>query len=215
MDNSLMSFINGILPSETPAEEKLRCYAEEHNVPILRRDAAALIRVLIHSAKPARILEIGTAIGYSAAIMAEILPCAHIDTVEIDPDLVVTARKNFKELGFDSRIRVIAGDAAEVLPSLKYPYDMIFMDAAKGQYIVLYDDAMRLLNAGGLLVCDNCIFYGKILDDPGSAPHKHRTIVTNLRAFLQKMMSDERLAPSLLNVGDGMAVAYKKGETSK
>ena len=130
--------------------------------------------------------------------------------MEIDADSVVLARQNIRKAGAENQIRVIAGDGNEVLAALTKPYDMIFMDAAKGQYIHLYDDAMRLLNKDGLLVCDNCIFYGKVLDKPEDAPHKHRTIVANLRAFLEKMMNDSALDASLLDVGDGMAIACKK-----
>ena len=210
MDDQTTIFINDILPADTGIEKVLRDYANEHRVPILRRDAAAFLRTLVSLKKPSRILEVGTAIGYSAILMSKSSPESHIDTVEIDADSVVLARQNIKKAGAESQIRVIAGDGNEVLAALTKPYDMIFMDAAKGQYIHLYDDAMRLLNKGGLLVCDNCIFYGKVLDKPEDAPHKHRTIVTNLRAFLERMMQDSALDASLLDVGDGMAIACKK-----
>ena len=210
MDNQTTLFINEMLPAETGIEKELRDYANKHRVPILRRDAAAFLRTLVSLKKPSRILEVGTAIGYSAILMSKSSPESHIDTVEIDADSVVLARQNIKKASAESQIRVIAGDGNEVLAALTKPYDMIFMDAAKGQYIHLYDDAMRLLNKDGLLVCDNCIFYGKVLDKPEDAPHKHRTIVTNLRAFLEKMMQDSALDASLLDVGDGMAIACKK-----
>lgn len=210
MDDQTTLFINEMLPAETGIEKELRDYANKHRVPILRRDAAAFLRTLVSLKKPSRILEVGTAIGYSAILMSKSSPESHIDTVEIDADSVVLARQNIKKASAESQIRVIAGDGNEVLAALTKPYDMIFMDAAKGQYIHLYDDAMRLLNKDGLLVCDNCIFYGKVLDKPEDAPHKHRTIVTNLRAFLEKMMQDSALDASLLDVGDGMAIACKK-----
>lgn len=210
MDDQTTFFINEMLPVETGFEKELRDYASEHRVPILRRDAAAFLRTLVSLKKPSRILEVGTAIGYSAILMSKSSPESHIDTVEIDTDSVVLARQNIKKAGAENQIRVIAGDGNEVLAALTKPYDMIFMDAAKGQYIHLYDDAMRLLNKDGLLVCDNCIFYGKVLDKPEDAPHKHRTIVANLRAFLEKMMNDSALDASLLDVGDGMAIACKK-----
>lgn len=210
MDDQTTFFINEMLPVEIGFEKELRDYASEHRVPILRRDAAAFLRTLVSLKKPSRILEVGTAIGYSAILMSKSSPESHIDTVEIDADSVVLARQNIKKAGAENQIRVIAGDGNEVLAALTKPYDMIFMDAAKGQYIHLYDDAMRLLNKDGLLVCDNCIFYGKVLDKPEDAPHKHRTIVANLRAFLEKMMNDSALDASLLDVGDGMAIACKK-----
>lgn len=213
MDDQTRQFIYDLLPAESYEEQQLREYAAVHHVPILRRDAAAFMRTLVSLSKPESILEVGTAIGYSAILMCKSSPGCHIDTVEIDPDSVVLSRKNIREAGFENNIRVIAGDGAEVLSALNKKYDIIFMDAAKGQYINLFDDSIRLLKEGGLLICDNCIFYGKVFDKPEEAPHKHRTIVTNLRAFLEKMMSDERLKASLLDVGDGMALATKiKGE---
>ena len=210
MDDNTKLFVESLLPAESEIEQELRDYAQKYRVPILRSDAAAFVRTLVSLKRPLRILEVGTAIGYSAILMSKIVPEAHIDTIEIDPDSVIEARKNIKNAGAEDKIRVIAGDGNEVLPALRQTYDMIFMDAAKGQYIHLYDDAMRLLNKGGLLLCDNCIFYGKVLCKPEEAPHKHRTIVANLRAFLEKVMSEESLEASLLDVGDGMLVACKK-----
>lgn len=209
MDDQTKVFISNLIPKESEFEQKLREYAEQNNVPILRADAAAFMRTLVSLKMPTRILEVGTAIGYSAILMSECSPESKIDTIEINPDSVVLARENIRKADKSDKIRVIAGDGAEVLSALKNPYDMIFMDAAKGQYINLYDDVMRLLNVGGLLVCDNCIFYGKVFDKPEEAPHKHRTIVNNLRAFLEKMMADDRLQACLLDVGDGMAIATK------
>jgi predicted O-methyltransferase YrrM len=210
MDDKIRTFIENLLPAENEIEQELRNYAKEYHVPILRRDAAAFLRTIVSIKKPMRILEVGTAIGYSALIMSHAAPFSHIDTVEIDMDSVVLARQNIKKAGKENQIRVIAGDGNEVLAALTKPYDMIFMDAAKGQYIYLYDDVLRLLKEGGLLLCDNCIFYGKVLDKPEETNHKHRTIVTNMRAFLERMMADRRLEASLLDVGDGMAVACKK-----
>lgn len=209
MDEQTKQFIEELLPAESNIAQNLREYANENRVPILRPDAAAFLRTLVSLKKPSRILEVGTAIGYSAIIMNESFPECKIDTIEIDADSVLLARENIRRANKNDRIRVIAGDGAEVLSALKLPYDMIFMDAAKGQYINLYDDAMRLLNVGGLIVCDNCIFYGKVFDKPEEAPHKHRTIVTNLRSFLQRFMSDDRLQATILDVGDGMAIATK------
>lgn len=209
----ISDFIERILPPERPDEQELREFAARNHVPIIRRDTAALLRTLAALRRPRRILEIGTAIGYSAAVLGHILPDSYIDTVEIDLDSVVLARENIRKMGFGDQIRVIAGDGAEVMASFCVPYDMIFLDAAKGQYLNLYEDAVRLLYVGGLLVCDNCIFYGKVPGQPEQTPHKHRTIVANLRKFLEKMMGDPRLSASLLHVGDGVALACKiKGD---
>ena len=202
-------FLTTLLPTESTHLEALRRYAEEYRVPILRVDAAALMRTLTTLHQPKRILEIGTAIGYSALLMHECSPNARIDTVEIDPDTALQARKNIDEAGCKDRIRVIIGDGNEVLPALPGPYEMIFLDSSKGQYIHLYEDLKRLLVPGGLLVCDNCIFYDKIFTRPEEAPHKHRTIVHNLREFLTKATHDTDYTASLLQVGDGMLIVTK------
>ena len=188
----------------------LRRQALAENVPIVREDTAALLRVLTGVQAPRRILEAGTAIGYSSILMAKAAPEAHIDTVEIDPEMVLKARGNVAAAGLEDRINVILGDAAEVLACLSCPYDMIFVDSAKSQYIQMYDDIKRLLAPGGLLVCDNVIFYGKIFDSPADAPHKHRTIVSNMRAFLERLSRDGDFTVAILETGDGVATAKRK-----
>ena len=205
-------YIEQILPEETGFAAEMRLTAEQERIPILRRDSAALLRVLTRMHRPARILEVGTAIGYSAFLMVSVLRTPpHIDTVEIAPDMVCRARRNFTQGGVSGCIRVINGDAAEVLPALQHPYDMIFLDGAKGQYLRLYEEIRRLLNPEGLLVCDNCIFYGKINTAPEAAPHKHRTIIANMREFLQRLTSDPEFQTVVLEAGDGMAVAVRTG----
>lgn len=202
-------YLKNLLKEDSEFLQKLRAYGEAEFVPIVRLDMAALLRFLVKSHKPARILEAGTAIGYSSILMAQAdeSNSSHIDTIEIDPDTAMTARRNIAEAGLSSRIRVIVGDALEVFESLNGTYDMIFVDSAKSQYILMYDCIKKLLRQGGLLVCDNVIYYGKIFDSPEEAPHKHRTIIANLRAFLEKVMSDKDYAATLLETGDGVLLA--------
>lgn len=203
---SILNFENDFLK-----ELRQRASRERDNVPILRTDAAALLKMLTVMRKPRRILEAGTAIGYSAILMAEAAQnTVMIDTVEIEEDTAAAARRNIETAGLSNVIRVITGDAGEVFSCLGGPYDMIFLDSAKSHYLDLYDDMKRLLAPGGLLVCDNVIFYGKISDDPENAPHKHRTIITRLRAFLEKLCSDDDFVCSIIEAGDGMALAVKE-----
>ena len=208
-------FISSFFIDRDPVLAGLRSYALENNVPILRPDSASLLLTLTALKKPARILETGTAIGYSAILMASAEPGAEIETVEIDPDMASLARANISRAGLGDRIRVILGDASEVLPALRGTYDMIFLDSAKGQYVHLLDDVLRLLPSGGLLVADNCIFYSKVFDEPSSAPHKHRTIVVNMRAFLDRVLRSgedggrAEFRGTLLETGDGMMVAVR------
>ncbi len=212
MVNSMEKYIQSLISEKTGIIKELHEEAVQNNVPVIRDDVSCLLRVLIKTHKPKRILEAGTAIGYSSIVMANAMESDdyQIDTVEINPEMVIEARKNIKSADLSDKIHVIAGDMTEVFSMLQTRYDMIFVDGAKGQYIAMYDDIMRLLNTGGLLVCDNVIFYGKVYDDPASAPHKHRTIITNMRAFLERMTQDKRLTCCILEVGDGLAIAYRK-----
>ncbi len=205
-------YIESILDFEDEylAALRIRAARENDNVPILRKDAAALVATLAAAYKPAKILEAGTAIGYSSILLARVCNPSRIDTVEIDEDTAIAARKNIEGAGLSDCIRVINGDAVEVFSCLSGTYDMIFIDSSKSHYIDMYDDIKRLLRTGGLLICDNVVFYGKINDEPQNAPHKHRTIVANLRAFLERLSSDRDYISSIIETGDGMAIAVKK-----
>ncbi len=206
----MKAYIQQLLQDRDPFMAELRAEAITHNVPVVREDTASLLRLLVKYHRPSRILETGTAIGFSSILMAKASdhPALHIDTVEIDPDMASTARRNIQKAGLSKNIRVILGDAREVLGCLTGVYDMIFVDSAKGQYIHMYDDLKRLLKSGGILICDNVIFYGKIFDSPEQAPHKHRTIVTNMRSFLERLFKDTDYTSTLLEIGDGITLSY-------
>ncbi|MCX7773971.1 MAG: O-methyltransferase, partial [Clostridia bacterium] len=168
-----------------------------------------LLKVLIHLHKPVRVLEAGTAIGYSASVMALAMPqngC--IDSMEIEEDMADIAETNIHAMGLSSRIRVLRGDALEIMKCLSTPYDMIFLDASKGQYGEYYSEAMRLLKTGGLLVSDNVLYKG-LVTQTGPVEHKHRTIAVKLRDYLNTLCTDERLETSLIPIGDGLAVSVK------
>ena len=209
----MTEYISSLLSCDDGFLLGLREFAEAHRIPILRKDSASLLAALTALKKPSRILEAGTAIGYSSVLMAKACETARIETVEIDPEAVLQARGNIARAGLSGRIRVILGDATEVFASLSdsVRYDMIFLDSAKGQYLHMFGDVCRLLAPGGLLVADNCIFYGKVFDEPEKAPHKHRTIVANMRAFLENVLSGGSFRGTLLETGDGMLVAVKNG----
>lgn len=205
MNEYLLSLINhreGIL-------EELYKTAQERSVPIIREDMEAFLRFLIKTTKPKRILEAGTAIGYSSILMAQTSNECVIDTVEIDPECVLEARKNISRCNLSDRIHVILGDMQDVFSCLNTQYDLIFLDGAKSRYIDVYDDVVRLLKINGILVCDNIIFYGKIYNEPRKAHHKHRTIVTNMRNFLERLTSDDRFESCILETGDGVTVSCR------
>jgi predicted O-methyltransferase YrrM len=192
---------------------ELEQYAAEHHVPIVRPETASLLIVLGRLAKPERILEIGTAIGYSSILLSGILaPGGRIDTIERNDEMVVKAHENIKRAGLADTIAVIAGDAADVLRCLDKKYDMIFMDAAKGQYPEFLPECLRLLKNGGLLVSDNVLYKGMVASDELVVRRK-RTIVNRMRAYLDNICSDPALDTSILPVGDGVALSYKRMET--
>ncbi len=215
MDPFLNPYLQQLLKDKDSFLENLRKIADRDNVHIVREDTASLLRCLVQTHKPATILEAGTAIGFSSILMSkayhQVCPESYpqIDTIEIDPDIAATARRNIEEAGL-SNIHVILGDAAEVFSCLSGKYDMIFVDSAKSQYIQMYDDIKRMLKPGGLLVCDNVIFYGKIYDAPEEAPRKHRAIITNLRAFLERLMEDDDFTSTILVIGDGVTLSFLK-----
>lgn len=192
---------------------ELEQYAAEHHVPIIRPETASLLIVLGRLVKPVRILEIGTAIGYSSILLSGILAKGgRIDTIERSDEMVIKAHENIKKAGLADTIAVIAGDAAEVLRCLDKKYDMIFMDAAKGQYPEFLPECLRMLKNGGLLVSDNVLYKGMVASDELVVRRK-KTIVNRMRTFLDSICSDPTLDTTILPVGDGVALSYKRMET--
>ena len=208
------TFIEKVLKPETGLLKTMREYARENHVPIVSPETAALLKVLVKLHKPVRILEAGTAIGYSSIVMAQAYPDAVIDTIEIDEDMATIANNNIREVGYENRIRILLGDALEIMQCLTSTFDLIFLDAAKGQYLEYPEPALRLLRPGGLLISDNVLYKGLVACE-GTVPHKHRTITVNLREYLNKICNDERLETSVIPIGDGLAVSYKKGDINE
>lgn len=199
-------------PGEGLLKEMEQCAARNY-VPIVNRDTAELLIVLGRLIKPVRILEVGTAIGYSAILLSGILaPGGRIDTIERDEDMVLKAHEYIRRAGLADTIAVIAGEASEVLACLDKTYDMIFLDAAKGQYPAFLPECLRLLKGGGLLVSDNVLFMGMV-DSGEPVGRKKRTIVNNMRTYLDMLRSDPSLDTCILPVGDGVALSYKRMET--
>lgn len=188
---------------------ELEEFAEANHVPIIQPEVANLVSVLGRTHKPVRILEIGTAIGYSAILLAGILePGGKIDTIERYDRMIELARENIKKAGLENTISVIAGDATEVLKCLDREYDMIFLDAAKGQYPEFLPECLRMLRKGGILVSDNVLYKGMTANDELVVRRK-KTIVKRMRDYLDKICSDERLDTCIIPIGDGVAVSYK------
>ena len=204
-------YIQTVLKSDKGILNDLRAFAEENCVPIISLEVKKLLEVILLQSPRARILEIGTAIGYSSIFFAKTMTSqVHIDTIEVDSDMVVTARANIKAADLDSAINVICGDALEVLPCLTEQYDMVFVDGPKAKYIEMLTDCMRLLKNGGMLVTDNILYRGFVATPDSRIPQQRRSLVRNLREYIRFLCSSEELVTSIIPIGDGLSISIKR-----
>ena len=188
---------------ETIESIKSRALAE--HIPILMDDTLEVIIKVLVEEKPQRLLEIGTAVGYSAICFAQNMnEDSHIDTIELDENRAQEARMNFEKLSLAGRINIFQGNAVEILPTLQGEYDIVFIDAAKGKYPIFLKEAIRLLKNGGLILADNVLYKGYVLGDYNK--HKQRTAVNHLREYLKEVQENPNLDTTLLEVGDGLAI---------
>ncbi len=206
-----VSFINS-LDTENPAYlNELEEYAKKTEVPIIRKQMQSLIRVLLTLGQPKQILEVGTAIGFSALFMSEYAPDdCHITTIEKYEKRIPLARENFRKSGREHRFTLLEGDAAAILPTLTGQFDLIFMDAAKGQYLHFLPDVLRLLAQGGILISDNVLQDGDVIESRFAVTRRNRTIHARMREYLYELKHNEALETVILTVGDGAAVSVKK-----
>ena len=210
------AFIRSLDQGNTSFLNEIEKEAREAGVPVIRPETQRLLRFLLKMQKPCRILEIGSAVGFSALLMSEYGPSdCHITTIENYEKRILRAKENFKRAGMEERITLLEGDAAVILPGLKGPYDMIFMDAAKGQYLSFLPEVMRLLFPAGLLVSDNVLQEGDILESRYAVTRRDRTIHSRMREYLYQITHDARLETVILPVGDGVAVSKGQGYTSE
>lgn len=208
--NYTNEYIRSTLRKSEGLLKELEAYAAENHVPVVTPEVARLLVVLGRLVKPARILEVGTAIGYSSILLAgTLVQGGRIDTIERQEEMILKARENIKRAGLENTIGIIAGDAEDVLRCLDKQYDMIFLDAAKGQYPEFLPDCIRMLKKGGLLVSDNVLYKGMIANEQLIVRRK-RTIVNRMRSYLETLCEDPSLDTSILSVGDGVALSYKR-----
>ena len=180
-------------------------------VPIIRKETQSLLKTLLTMLRPARVLEVGTAVGFSALLMSEYLPeGAHITTIEKYEKRIPIARQNFRRAGKEEQITLIEGDAMEVLRSLDGPFDFVFMDAAKGQYPHYLPEVLRLLTPGGVLMSDNVLQDGSLIESRFAVERRDRTIHSRMREYLYELKHREDLMTSILPLGDGVALTVKK-----
>ncbi len=211
VDERMRAFINSFATPDSPELTALEQYSHETNVPIIRKEMQTFMKFLLATVKPKAILEVGTAIGFSACLMAENTDDnTIITTIEKYEKRIPEARENFAKFGYGHRITLITGDATEILKQLEEPYDFIFMDAAKGQYINFLPDVMRLLKPGGILLSDNVMQEGDILESKFAVERRNRTIYKRMRDYLYELTHSEELTTTILPLGDGVTVSVKR-----
>ena len=210
VNERMIAYINSLDMGNTPLLDKIEQEALNAFVAIVRREMQSFLKVLLAVRRPIRILEVGTAVGFSALLFCEYAPeGAQITTIEKYEKRIPVARENFRRGGKEAQITLLEGDAAEILSSLTETYDFIFMDAAKGQYIHFLPDVMRLLEVGGVLVSDNVLQDGDIIESHYVVERRNRTIYKRMREYLYELKHDERLITSIVPIGDGATVSVR------
>jgi len=186
--------------------KEIKEIALENHVPIIMDDTLKYIYKLYENKPISSILEIGTAVGYSAICFTEILnEDGFIDTIERDEARIIEAKKNIKKAEVEEKINIFEGDAVEILPTINKKYDMVFIDAAKGKYPFFLKEALRMLNDDGIILADNILYKGYVMSDYNK--HKQRTAVRNLREYIKEVTENPNLETEILEIGDGLAVS--------
>lgn len=189
--------------------QKIKEKALEEHIPIIMDDTLEVVDKILKETKPKKILEIGTAVGYSAMCFSEYLQeDGIIDTIERDEERIAEAKVNIEKVGVAEKINILEGDAVEILPTLTGKYDMIFIDAAKGKYPFFLKEALRMLEKDGVILADNILYKGYVMSDYNK--HKQRTAVRNLREYIHEVTEDPNLETEILEVGDGLAISKFK-----
>lgn len=212
MDKERLSiYLRSLEPEPDALLAEIEAHAEKEQVPIIRKETASLLQTLILMNQPKQILEVGTATGYSALCMSRYMPeDAHLTTIEKYEKRIPIAKENFHRAGMDQKITLKEGDAAVILKDLAGPYDFIFMDAAKGQYLHFLPDVFRLLADGGVLVTDNVLQEGTLLESRFVIPRRDRTIHSRMRDYLYELKHHPELMTSVVPIGDGITISVKR-----
>ena len=186
--------------------EIIKKKALNEHIPIIMDDTLEVMEKYLTKLQPKKILEIGTAVGYSAMCFSEFLAeDGVIDTIERDEDRIKEAKENFKKVGVEDKINLYEGDAVEILPTLNKKYDAVFIDAAKGKYPFFLKESLRMLNTHGIIFADNILYKGYVMKDYNK--HKQRTAVRNLREYIKEVSENPNLETEILEVGDGLAIS--------
>ena len=211
VNERVVAYINSLDCGNSDICNTIEKEAIADEVPIIRKEMGNLLKVLLQLVQPERILEVGTAVGYSSILMSENMPeNCKITTIENYDKRIPVAKNNFKRAGKEDVITLIEGDALEVLKTLEGPYDFIFMDAAKGQYINYLPDVKRVLRKGGLLISDNILQEGEIVESRYAVTRRNRTIHTRIREYVYELTRSEDFVTSIVPIGDGITLSVKQ-----
>ena len=209
VNDKVENYIRETLKPSQGLLRDLELYAEENSVPIIHKEVADLLRVILKLKRPKKILELGCAIGYSSLFFADVLDGdVEIVTTERNPIMLDRAQDNIMKAGMEDRIKILVGDAEETLKDLEGTFDMIFIDAAKGHYKMFFDMLIGKLNHGGIVISDNILYKGMIASDDYVVRRK-KTIVKRMRTYLDYICDLEGISTSLIPIGDGLAISYK------
>lgn len=210
-EERVLAYIDSLDTGNTSFLRELEREANAGRVPVIKKETQRFIKLLLSLKRPARILEVGTAVGFSALLMAlcNPVPC-EIVTIENYAKRIPIARENFKKAKRDGQITLLEGDASELLPKLEGTFDFVFLDAAKGQYLSFLPHLVRLLRVGGVLLADNVLRDGEILESRFAVTRRNRTIHKRMRQFLYEVTHHRELDSTVLPIGDGLAVSLKK-----
>lgn len=214
MDGVTLSFIEeylrSIIEPSIPMLKEIEDYAEENHVPIISKEVSQFLKFMINVKKPVKILELGTAIGYSAISMSIFSEKkAHITTIERSDEMIERAKENIIKFGLEDHIKIIKGECLEVLESLDDKYDMIFLDAGKGHYNHFHPHCMRLLEKNGIIIADNVLFRGMIASKE-RVKRRKITIVKRMKKYIEQITTDENLITSIIPMSDGIALIYRR-----
>ena len=211
VDDRMTTYINSLDVANSVFLEELERQAKADDLPIIRREMQSFLKVMLACKQPLKILEVGTAVGFSALLMCENAPDnCHITTIENYEKRIPLAKANFAKAGKSEQITLLEGDAADVLKELKGSFDFIFMDAAKGQYIKFLPQILRLMDRGAVLISDNVLQDGDIIQSHFAVERRNRTIHKRMREYLYELKHNEALVTSIVPLGDGLTISVKK-----
>lgn len=211
VNERIVSYIHSLERSNGEVCDEIEEFAHQTNVPIIRKEMESFLRVLIEIKKPKRILELGTAIGYSAILMANTMSeNCRITTIENYDKRIPIAKDNFKRAVVEKKVELLEGDALEILQKINEPYDFVFMDAAKAQYLVYLKEIMRLLPVGGILIADNVLQDGELVESRYAVERRNRTIHSRMREYLYEVKNMKELETTIIPIGDGITLSVRK-----